>query len=138
MVVRQFIRRPAFIFTVGLILLGCAALVSATKNGFNFSDKAFYLDEKDANFVRPGLVVKILSVEIATDGTAKARVSFADPRGVPLDRLGIYTPGTISASFILATIPKDETTFKSYTTRVQTSPITRVSATQAGADTGGA
>ncbi len=137
MAVRSLLRRPAFILTAGLILLGCAALVSATKNGFNLSDKAFYLDEKEANFVRPGLVVKILSAEIATDGTAKARVSFTDPKGVPLDRLGIYTPGTISASLILATIPKGETTFKAYTTRVQTSPITHVSATQAGADTGG-
>ena len=137
MVVRSLLRRPAVILSAGIILLGCAALVSATKNQFTTADKAFYADEKDINFVRPGLAVKILSAEIAADGTAKARVSFADLRGLPLDRLGITTPGAIAASLILATIPKGETTYKAYTTRVQTSPITSVSATQAGTDTGG-
>lgn len=137
MVVRSLLRRPAVILSAGIILLGCAALVSATKNQFTTADKAFYADEKDINFVRPGLAIKILSAEIAADGTAKARVSFADLRGLPLDRLGIQTPGVIAASLILATIPKGETTYRAYTTRVQTSPITRVSATQAGADTGG-
>jgi OmcA/MtrC family decaheme c-type cytochrome len=137
MVVRSLLRRPAVILSAGIILLGCAALVSATKNQFTTADKAFYADEKDINFVRPGLAIKILSAEIAADGTAKARVSFTDLRGLPLDRLGIQTPGVIGASFVLATIPKGETLYRSYTTRVQTSPITRVSATQAGADTGG-
>jgi len=37
----------------------------------------------------------------------------------------------------MAYIPKGETQFYSYATRVQTSPITKVSATQAGADSGG-
>lgn len=137
MVVRNFLRRPAFILTAGIILLGCVALVSATKDKFTTSDKAFYLDDKTASFVRPGLVVKILSAEIATDGTAKARVQFTDPKGLPLDRLGITTPGPITAGLILATIPKGETTYVAYTTRVQTSPITNVAATQANADAGG-
>jgi OmcA/MtrC family decaheme c-type cytochrome len=133
----SFLRRPVVILTAAILLLGCAALISGTISKFTTADKAFYLDEKDVNFVRPGLVVKILSAEIAPDGTAKARVSFADLRGLPLDRLGIQTPGTIGASFILATIPKGETLYRTYTTRVQTSPITRVSATQSSADTGG-
>jgi OmcA/MtrC family decaheme c-type cytochrome len=137
MVVRNILRRPAVILTAGILLLGCAALVSATKDKFTTADKAFYADEKTVNFVRPGLAVKILSAEIAADGIAKARVQFADLKGLPLDRLGITTPGTVAASLILATIPNGETTYKAYTTRVQTSPITSVSATQAGADTGG-
>jgi OmcA/MtrC family decaheme c-type cytochrome len=137
MVVRNFLRRPAVILTAGILLLGCAALVSATKNKFTTADKAFYLDDKAANFVRPGLAVKILSAEIAVDGTAKARVLFTDPKGQPLDRDGIYTPGAITAGLVLATIPKGETTYLAYTTRVQTSPITKVSATQANADAGG-
>jgi len=137
MVVPKLFRRPAVILLTGLTLLGCAALVSATKDKFTTSDKAFYADDKTVNFVRPGLVVKIISAEIAPDGTAKARVLFTDLRGLPLDRLGIQTPGNVAASFILATIPKGETTYKAYTTRVQTSPITRVAATQAGADAGG-
>ncbi|MBL8240796.1 MAG: OmcA/MtrC family decaheme c-type cytochrome [Bryobacterales bacterium] len=133
----NFSRRPVVILTLGILLLGCVGLISATGGKFTTADKAFYSDEKTINFVRPGLVLRILSAEIAADGTAKARVRFTDPRGLPLDRLGITTPGTIGASFILATIPKGETLYRSYTTRVQTSPITRVAATQAGADTGG-
>ncbi|MSV32765.1 MAG: hypothetical protein EXQ57_09620, partial [Bryobacterales bacterium] len=105
--------------------------MSATKDKFTTADKAFYADGKTANFVRPGLVVKI----IAADGTAKARILFTDLHGLWLDRLGIQAPGNVGASFVLATIPKGETTYKAYTTRGQTSPITRVSATQAGADT---
>jgi OmcA/MtrC family decaheme c-type cytochrome len=131
------LRQRVFLSTTAILLLGCAVVISGTKSKFAATDKAFYSDEKELNFVRPGLVVKILSAEIAADGTAKARVSFTDPRGLALDRLGIQTPGAISASLILATIPKGETTYKAYTTRVQTSPITRVAATQAGADTGG-
>lgn len=137
MIVHHILRRPVVLLISGALLLGCVALVSATKDKFTTADKAFYADEKTVNFVRPGLVVKIISAEIATDGTVKARVLFTDLRGLPLDRLGIQTPGNVGASFVLATIPKGETTYKSYTTRVQTSPITRVSATQAGADTGG-
>jgi OmcA/MtrC family decaheme c-type cytochrome len=134
---RGIVRRPVIILVTGLLLAGCAALVSATKSKFTTSDKAFYADEKLINFVRPGLAVKIVSAEIAADGTAKARVQFTDLRGLGLDRLGIVTPGSINASFVLATIPKGQTTYTAYTTRVQTSPITRVAATQAGADTGG-
>ena len=137
MAVRSLLRRPAILLTAGILLLGCAALVSATKDRFTTADKAFYLDDKAANFVRPGLVVKILSAEIATDGTAKARVLFTDPKGQPLDRDGVYTPGAITAGLVLAVIPKGETTYTAYTTRVQTSPITKVAATQANADAGG-
>ena len=137
MIVPNILRRPVVLLISSALLLGCVALVSATKDKFTTADKAFYADEKTVNFVRPGLVVKIISAEIAADGTVKARVLFTDLRGLPLDRLGIQTPGNVGASFVLASIPKGETTYKSYTTRVQTSPITRVSATQAGADTGG-
>ncbi len=137
MAIHKYLRRPIVILLSIILLVGCAALISATKSKFSTSDKAFYADEKMLNFVRPGLVVKVLSAEIAADGTAKARVQFTDPRGLPLDRLGIQTPGPIGASVILATIPKGETLYRAYTTRVQTSPITRVAATQAGADTGG-
>lgn len=137
MAFRALLRRPVFVLLTGILLLGCVALVSATKSKFTTADKAFYADDKLVNFVRPGLAVKILSAEIAADGTAKARVQFTDLRGLGLDRLGIVTPGAISASLVLATIPKGQTTYTAYTTRVQTSPITGTSATQAGTDSGG-
>lgn len=120
-----------------VLALGCVALVSATKGPYSPLEKAFYLDEKTVNFVRPGLVIRILSAEIAADGTARARVRFTDPRGLPLDRAGITTPGTIGTSMVLATIPRGEKHYRSYTVRTQTSPITGRSAIQAAADTGG-
>ncbi|MCS7024230.1 MAG: OmcA/MtrC family decaheme c-type cytochrome [Bryobacteraceae bacterium] len=119
------------------VILGAAILTSAPSSPFHFNEKAYYTDEKTLNFVRPGLAVRILSVDVAPDGTVRARVRFTDPRGVPLDREGIQTPGVISASFILARIPRDQSQYVAYTTRVQTSSITGRSATQAATDTGG-
>jgi OmcA/MtrC family decaheme c-type cytochrome len=118
-------------------LFGAAALISAPKSPFNPNKKAFYLNEKDIQYIRPGLVIKVVSASIAADGTITTRVRFADPKDVPLDRDGIQTPGAVSASVVAAYIPKGQSQYTSYTTRVQTSPITNKSATQAGADSGG-
>jgi OmcA/MtrC family decaheme c-type cytochrome len=126
-----------WISLIVVLLIGAVALVSAPKSAFNFNEKAYYTDEKTLSFVRPGLVVRIQSVDVAADGTVRARVKFTDPQGVPLDREGIQTPGVIAASFILARIPRDQSQYVAYTTRVQTSAITGQSATQAGTDTGG-
>ena len=122
------------------VLVGAAALVSAPKSPFTKQDKAYYADPNQVNFVRPGLVLKVVSAEIASDGTIKARVKFSDPKGVPLDKDGIESPAAISngsPGMIAAYIPKGQAQYTSYTTRVQTSPITGKSATQAGTDSGG-
>lgn len=120
------------------LLAGAAALVSAPKfREFTVNDKAYYADPGLVNFVRPGLVLKIVSAEIATDGTIKTRLRITDPKGLPLDKDGIVTPGVIAPTFIAATIRKGETQYFAYTTRVQTSPITKQSATQASTDSGG-
>src|SRR5581483_9407940 len=97
----------------------------------------YFADANVINFVRPGLVFKATTASIAADGTITARVLVTDPQGLPLDRDGINTPGPVSISFIAANIPKGQRQYVSYTTRVQTSPITKQSATQAGADSGG-
>jgi len=119
------------------LLLGAAGLISAPNSQFTTRDKAYYADANLVNFVRPGLVVRVLSAEIATDGTIRARIKLTDPQGLPLDRLGVTTPGPVAVSLIAGHIPKGQTQYVSYTTRVQTSPITRVAATQAGSDAGG-
>lgn len=119
------------------VVVGSVALVSAPGPTYTASNKEFYADPNLINFVRPGLVMKITSAEIAADGTIKAGIKLTDPRGLGLDRLGVTTPGTVSVSFIAAYIPKGKTQYVAYTTRVQTSPITGNSATQAGADSGG-
>ncbi len=94
-------------------------------------------DPNDVNFVRPGLVITVTGADIAADGTITARFKLADPKGLPLDRLGITTPGTISVSLIAATIPAGKTQYWSYTTRVQKSPITGASAVQASGENTG-
>ncbi len=119
------------------VVAGAAALISATNEPYTAADKAFYADPNLVNFVRPGLRIQILSAEIAADGTVRTRYRLTDPRGLPLDRLGITTPGAVSVSLMIARIPRGQNQYLSYTTRVQTSPITRVAATQASADTGG-
>jgi len=121
-----------------VILLGASGLlISASKPDFSAHEKAAYADPNLVNFVRPGLVVKILSADIATDGTVRARFRLTDPRGLPLDREGVTTPGAVATSFVVATIPNGQTQYTAYTTRIQTSPITGTSATQAAADAGG-
>jgi OmcA/MtrC family decaheme c-type cytochrome len=125
-------------FAPALVLLaGSALLISASKPTFSPHEKAYYASASVINFVRPGLVTKILSADIATDGTVRAKIRITDPQGLPLDRTGVDTPGVVSTSFIVATIPAGQTQYTSYTTRQQTSPINGVTATQAGADTNG-
>ena len=119
------------------LMAGSLALVSAPKPPFNKHQKGFYANPQLIAFVRPGLVVAIESANIADDGTITAQFKVTDPQGLPLDRTGVYTPGAVSTSFIAATINKGDEQYTAYTTRLQTSPITKVSATQAGTDSGG-
>ncbi len=122
-------------FLAGLgVLIGLAATVTEQRPPFTPNQKAFYLTPEQVNFVRPGLVVKILSASIDAEGRIQARFKITDPRGLALDRLGVSTPGAVSLSFIAAVLPRNATQYTAYTTRVQTSPITRQSATQAGTD----
>jgi hypothetical protein len=104
---------------------------------FNQGDKAYYLSQTDASFIRPGLVVTILDVTIPDDLQPEVWFTLTDPAGLPLDKDGITTPGPVSTSFILSYIPAEELAYVAYTTRVQTSPITGDSATQATSDSGG-
>ena len=121
-----------------IAVIGAAVVLSSSDTPvFTERDKAYYADPNLVNFVRPGLVLKILSASIEDDGTIKARFKITDPRGLPLDREGITTPGPVSVRLVAAYIPKGQTQYVAYTTRVQTSPITRVSATQANYDVGG-
>ena len=119
------------------LLAGSALLISASKPTFSPHEKEYYANDAVVNFVRPGLVTKIISATIASDGTIQTRFRITDPQGLPLDRLGVDTPGAVATSFIVSTIPNGQTQYVAYTTRVQTSPINGVSATQAGTDAGG-
>lgn len=125
-----------------LILTGAftVGLMSSTTPPYTALDKAFYADEATVSFVRPGLVLSILSHEVAADGTVKARIKMTDPKGLPLDRDGITTPGNVSTSFVLAKIPANSDYYQAYTTRTKTStwPATvGKKSKQASSDSGG-
>lgn len=125
-------------FRIILLSLLTLGLVSGVgKRTYSALEKAFYADENTLNFVRPGLQLKVLAAVVNPDGSIAARLRITDTMGAPLDRLGVFTPGPVSISLVAGFIPQDQDTYTSYTTRVQTSPITRQAATQAVADSGG-
>jgi OmcA/MtrC family decaheme c-type cytochrome len=98
------------------------------------------LDPKLASYIRPGIKVKIVSASIAADGTITARVNVTDPKGIPLDRAGIDTPGPVSMSLIAAYIPNGQKQYTSYTTSVASATMpgnTNPPQTQAANDSGG-
>lgn len=104
---------------------------------FASDQKEAYLTDEAIAWIRPGYKVKVNSIVIGDDRKPVVDVSFTDDLGQPLDRLGGKTPGTLSASFILAWYDASTRNYTSYTTRSATSPITGVTATQASADSGG-
>jgi OmcA/MtrC family decaheme c-type cytochrome len=104
-------------------------------------EKAYYLSANEVAYIRPGLNFTIMDVTIPADRRPVVTVKITDAFNQPLDRSGVLTPGTVSASFILAYLPRSATEitpYTAYTTRTQTSPITGVRAVQAGTDAGGA
>lgn len=123
------------------LVAGSVLLMSAPKRaGFSKYDKAAFADPNTVQFVRPGLTIKVVSANIAGDGTISVDYKLTDPDGLPLDLAGVQTPGAVSVSFLAAYIPKGQQQFWSFTTRVSTStvgPNKGNSAIQAAADSGG-
>lgn len=119
-----------------IVAVGILALTGASKNPYSPHQKAFYTAASTVEFVRPGLVIKILSAQVAADGTISTTYSVSDPQGLPLDSLGISTPGPLTIRFIAAVIPKGQQQYTAYTTRVSTGAALP-STIQAAADSGG-
>jgi OmcA/MtrC family decaheme c-type cytochrome len=135
-------RKLFFSATIALLAVFLMPLAAqrALNPGYTKHQKAAYLDASLVNFIRPGVIVKIVSAAIAKDGTITARVTITDPKGMALDRAGIATPGPVSMSLIAAYIPAGQTQYVSYTTTVAkaTQPgNTNASQTQAANDSGG-
>src|SRR3954447_2719744 len=118
----------------GLIL---TLIVSgATTRLLDRNQKAYYTDPRLVAFVRPGLLIKITSAAIAQDGTITVNFSLTDPKGVPLERTGVQTPGPISVTFIAAHIPAGQTQYVDYVTRTQTGAVSGTVTQAAGENNG--
>lgn len=125
------------VLIMGSSSIALAKASTAAGNFYTAADKEFYLTADEIFFIRPGLVLEIQDVTIPTDRQPEVTFKLSDPGGLALDRNGITTPGPVSTSFILSYIPEGEEAYVAYTTRVQNSPITGVSVTQASPDAGG-
>ena len=103
------------------LVIGSAVLTGSTSTqSFTIHEKAYYADPNLVSFVRPGLVVKILSASIAADGTIRTQFSITDLKGLPLDRDGIVTPGTVTIRLMAAYIPKGQRQYTNYVTSAST------------------
>jgi OmcA/MtrC family decaheme c-type cytochrome len=133
-------RRWKTFLALAVVAGGAGLITGASDTGFTPRQKAYYLDANTVAFVRPGLVFKVTRVTVAADGTVSARFTITDPMGLPLDRNGVTTPGTVSTSFVLSRIPKGGQFYQAYTKRTKTSSYPGTAgktARQASNDTGG-
>src|SRR5512135_573625 len=130
------LKAPRIIGVLVLLLsvaaVGVAALVKDSGKAYSILDKAYYLSAEQGVWIRPGLNLEIVDAYIPASLQPVVIFKITDDKGQPLDRAGNVTPGPVSTSFIAAYIPQNASQYVAYTTRVQKSPITGVSAVQAG------
>jgi OmcA/MtrC family decaheme c-type cytochrome len=127
----------SLVLITGWVLVGSAQKEQEITPPFSAHDKLAYADPYLLDFVRPGLVAKLEEPIVGTDRRIRVKVRITDPKGLGLDRSGVVTPGAVSMSLIGAHLPDPDGQYVAYTTRNQTSPITRVTAVQAATDSGG-
>ena len=132
------LNRKVTVLAIGITAMAAIAvrLQSASSIVYTPREKAAYAQKDLLAFVRPGLSIRVLSAEIASDGTISTTFTITDPRGVPLDRTGVTTPGTVSLNFVAARIPGGQSQYLAYTTRRATGAVSGT-VDQAAADTGG-
>lgn len=111
----------------------------SSKPIFSRRDKAYYLSQSQIDFVRPGIIFKIIKAQIATDGTISATFQITDPQGLPLDLNGMTTPGPVTVGMTLATIYNDHVSeeYTNHILQTVTDPKTGNTATHATLDSGG-
>ena len=101
--------------------------------------KVDFLTREQIAFVRPGLQLTVQDVSV-NNRTVSVVYKIADPQGLPLDRLGVFTPGAVTANFILDYLPPQPggvPDYQALTLRQVTSSITNVTTQQPGTDQGG-
>ena len=110
--------------TAALVAVVALSLTAAgTRHLYSPREKAAYADAATVEFVRPGLVIKINSAQIAADGTITVTYGLTDPSGLPLDSAGVTTPGTMKLSYVAAVLPKDDDGYTAYTTTATTGKV---------------
>jgi len=121
--------------------LAIAALIDQKGHIYSALEKAFYLTDEQAVFIRPGLQVTIQDVTIPADLKPLVTFMVADSQRQSLDRTGVLTPGVVATSFILAYLPpttdRSIPSYVDYSTRKASSTITGITTYQAGTDSGG-
>jgi OmcA/MtrC family decaheme c-type cytochrome len=121
----------------GFWIVLAGSLVSAQQQRhYSPREKAFYADAETVQFVNPGLVFTVTGATIVANGTITVQYTVTDPTGLPLDSAGVYTPGTISTSFVAGYIPNGQEQYTTYTTKAASGTLI-ASETQPGADSGG-
>jgi hypothetical protein len=109
-----------WIVALTLISIGVSPGLLAKSNpaaeaGFTAADQEFYLEADAFFFFRPGVAFELIDFEIPDDLQPVLTFKLTDPRGLPLDRNGVYTPGEISNTISLTYIPQGEEEKVSYT-----------------------
>jgi len=127
------------VVTVAFLLVVLVGLSAATINQLQFSklDKRHYLTDEQIAFIRPGLVLTVQDLSVSADRSVSVTYKITDPKGLPLDRDGVFTPGAVNTAFTLAYIPNDQDQYVPLTVRTQKSPITNVSAVQGTSENNG-
>ena len=109
--------RKLYYLLLGFVLVGVGFTIAGDgiKPQYKPTEKAYYLTDAQASFVRPGLNLTIQKVAYAPP-TVTVTFQITDGMGQGLDRLGINTPGPVSTSFVLARIKPGDTQYTSYFT----------------------
>lgn len=123
------LRKYRLLLLTGLCIVLVGVSAQTIKQGYSRFQKSHYLTAKKADFIRPGIHLNVTDVNVE-GSQVKVAFTLTDDLGGPLDVKGIQSPGVISTSFLLGTIPEGSRQYKSYINRSVTSQLTGVTAVQ--------
>jgi OmcA/MtrC family decaheme c-type cytochrome len=126
-----------YTLVLGAVAASVVLLGAVRRNNFSIHEKAYYAAPSLVAYVQPGLAFKVVSANIASNGTITVDFKITDPNGAALDRTGVITPGTVASSFLIAYIPKGQTQFTSYITRNAVAAVGGATAIQATGESNG-
>ncbi len=118
------LRQKALYVFVILILAGVGLTTAGdgVRPTYKPTEKAYYLTDAQASFVRPGLKLEIQGV-VFEPPNVNVTFKLSDDAGQGLDRLGIQTPGPVAMQFILSRIRPGDTQYTNYVLRTFNSAV---------------